>query len=491
MWDKDSLRQTLAEKVGDNLFVVVSNREPYIHSWREGKITVSRPASGLVTAIDPMLRASQGIWVAHGSGNADRSVVDDKGRIKVPPGKELYTLRRVWLTKEEELGYYYGLANETLWPLCHVAYARPTFSLPDWEMYKKVNQRFADVVLDEIGDRKAFVWVQDYHFALLPAMLKKARPDLMVAQFWHIPWPNPEIFRICPWSQEIIEGMLGNDLLGFHIRWHCDNFMNTVDLTLEARVDRESSTVFHHGGLSTKVMPFPISVDFSQIDEDAQQDFSGNETVSDIMDLLPLKYEVMVLGIDRIDYTKGIPERLKAIDRYLEKHPEMIEKFLFVQIGSLSRIHIDLYKQLNDEINRMVEEINWKYSTENWQPIVMLRRGLVYPEILAFYRMAKVCIVSSLHDGMNLVAKEYIASCSGGDGALVLSRFTGASRELDKGAIVINPYDTEAFADAIHEAISMTEEERSGKMEKLRSIVSEYNIYRWAAKFISELSKIA
>ncbi|MBN1282344.1 MAG: trehalose-6-phosphate synthase [Proteobacteria bacterium] len=470
---------------------MVSNREPYVHNWREGKISVSRPASGLVTAIDPMLRASRGTWIAHGSGNADRSVVDEKGRVKVPPGKDLYTLRRVWLTKEEEQGYYYGLSNETLWPLCHVAYARPAFKLADWEMYKKVNRRFADVVLEEIGDRKAFVWVQDYHFALLPAMLKEARPDIMVAQFWHIPWPNPEIFRICPWSHEILEGMLGNDLLGFHIRWHCDNFMNTVDLILESRIDRESSTVFHHGGLSTKVMAFPISVDYGQIEEDSQQDFSSNETVGDVMDLLPMKYEVMAVGIDRIDYTKGIPERLKAIDRYLEKHPEMIEKFLFVQIGSLSRIHIGLYKQLNDEINRLVEEINWKYSTEGWQPIVMLRRGLVYPEILAFYRMAKVCIVSSLHDGMNLVAKEYISSCAGGDGALVLSRFAGASRELDKGAIVINPYDTEAFADAIHEAVSMPDEERRSRMEKLRAIVSEYNIYRWAAKFMSELSKIA
>ena len=491
MWNKETVKHILNEKIGDDLFIVVSNREPYIHKWREGKITVDKPASGLVTAMDPMLQACQGIWVAHGSGNADRKAVDSKGRVKVPPGTDTYTLRRVWLSKEEEMGYYYGFSNGTLWPLCHVAFARPAFDAQHWENYRCVNRRFADAVLEEVGDRKAFVWVQDYHLALLPAMLKERRPDLLVAHFWHIPWPNPEVFRICPWVREIVEGLLGNDLIGFHIQMHCENFLNTVDQTVEVRIDRERSTVFHHGGIGTKVLPFPISVDYDLINEDVDKDYSDNEVVQDAFQALPQKYKHIALGVDRIDYTKGIPERLKAIDRFLEKYPQMVESFVYLQMGALSRIHIGLYKDLNEEINKIVEEINWKYATDRWQPIILLRRNLTYPEILVLYKLANVCIVSSLHDGMNLVAKEYVASCKDDDGVLILSRFTGAARELENGSIVINPYDTEEFADAIYAAVTMPRKERRRRMHMLRSIVSESNIYRWGANFISELARLA
>lgn len=491
MWNKDTIKNILKDKIGDDLFIVVSNREPYIHKWREGKVTVDKPASGLVTAMDPMLQACQGIWVASGTGNADRNVVDSKGRVKVPPGKGTYTLKRIWLTKEEEMGYYYGFSNGTLWPLCHIAFARPIFDARDWEHYRRVNRRFADAVLEEVGDRKAFVWVQDYHLALLPAMLKERRPDLLVAQFWHIPWPNPEVFRICPWVREIVEGLLGNDLVGFHVQMHCENFLNTVDQTMEVRIDRERSTIFHHGGVGTKVLPFPISVDFELINEDVDKDYSYNEVVQDVYQSLPQKYKCIAVGVDRIDYTKGILERLKAIDRFLEKYPQMVERFVYLQMGALSRIHIGLYKQLNEEINKVVEEINWKYATDRWQPILLLRRNLTYPEILVLYKLGDVCLVSSLHDGMNLVAKEYIASRKNDDGVLILSRFTGAARELENGAIVVNPYDTEAFADALYAAVTMPRKERRRRMQTLRSIVSENNIYRWGGSFISELARLA
>jgi len=491
MWNQESIKKILQDKIGDEEFIIVSNREPYIHRWKDRKVVVDKPASGLVTAMDPVLQACHGTWVAQGSGNADRKVVDSKDRVRVPPGKENYTLKRVWLSKEEEKGYYLGFANGTLWPLCHIAFARPTFDAREWEVYKRVNQRFADAIIEELGDKKAFVWVQDYHFALLPAMLKERRPDIMVAHFWHIPWPNPEVFRICPWVREIVDGMLGCDLIGFHVGYHCENFLNTVDQTREVRIDRERSTIFHHGGVGTKVMPFPISVDYDMINEDVEKDYSECEVLQDVLDALPEKYKYIGLGVDRLDYTKGIPERLRAIDRFLEKYPEMVEKFLYIQIGALSRIQIGLYKNLNEEINNLVEDINWKYATDSWRPIVMLRRNLTYPEILVLYKMANICLISSLHDGMNLVAKEFISSHRDVDGVLLLSKFTGASMELESGAIVVNPYDTEGFADAIHTAVKMPKKERNRRMKWMREQVSENNIYKWSANFISELTNLA
>jgi len=491
MWTKEKLKSLLKERIGDDMFVVVSNREPYVHKWKQGKLTVNKPASGLITAMDPMLRACDGVWIAHGSGSADRKVVDEKDRVRVPPGEDLYTLRRVWLSKEDERGYYYGFSNGTFWPLCHIAFARPSFEAGDWESYKRVNRLFADAVLEEIGDKKAFVWIQDYHFALLPQMLKESRPDLLVAQFWHIPWPNPEIFRICPWAVEILNGLLGNDLLGFHIQMHCDNFINTVERHLEARVDREKSTIFHHGGVGTKVLAFPISVDDRMIGIDVEKDYSQNDIVIDAMQALPSEYEHLAVGIDRIDYTKGIPERLRAVDRFLEKYPQMIGKFVYLQMGALSRIHIGLYKDLNDEITKMTEEINWKYGMDEWNPVVLLRRNLTYPEVLLFYKMADICIVSSLHDGMNLVAKEFVSSRNDEDGVLMLSRFTGAARELEDNAVIINPYDIEGFADAIYSAVTMPKSQRVEKMKKMRELVAENNIYKWGASFISELAKLA
>lgn len=491
MWTKESMRKILQEKIGDNLLIVVSNREPYVHRWKDGQIVCEKPASGLVTAMDPILKATEGVWIAASSGNADKKVCDDKGRVRVPPGKERYTLRRVSLTKEEEMGFYYGFSNSMFWPMCHITFARPSFNQTEWESYKSVNEKFADAVLDEIGNKKAFVWVQDFHFALLPAIIKNKKPDTIVAQFWHVPWPNPEIFRICPWGKEILEGMLGNDLIGFHIKMHSDNFLNSVDQTLEVRVDRERSTIFHHGGVETKVQPFPISVDATIISEDAEKDYTSNDVVRDVISLVPKDCPHIAVGVDRVDYTKGIPERIKAVDKLLGKHPELIGKFIYLQIGSLSRIHIRLYKELNDEINRLIEEINWKYATDEWSPVIFLRRNITYPEVLYFYKLANICLVSSLHDGMNLVAKEYVASKNNEDGVLVLSKFTGAAREFDKHALVINPYDIEGFADTIYSAITMPEEERKERMKKMRQLVFDNNIYQWGSNFISELVRLA
>ncbi|MBI4455108.1 MAG: trehalose-6-phosphate synthase [Acidobacteria bacterium] len=466
---------------------MVSNRQPYAHHFREGKIACQRTVSGVVTALQPVVTACSGLWVAHGDGSADRHTCDPRGIVHLPPEQPQYRLKRVWLSKEEVSGYYYGFSNEALWPLCHIAFIRPSFRAEDWQHYQAVNRKFAEAVLSEVNDRKAFVWIQDYHFALLPAYLKAARPDLVVAQFWHIPWPNPEIFRICHSREEILGGLLSNDLLGFHLRYHADNFLATCDREIDSRTDQDRTTVTRKNH-RTRVQPFPISVDFEAISRDA-----AAPEVASLEDSFraefSLNFEHVLIGLDRIDYTKGILERLQAVSRFIEKHPEYRERFVFVQVGSLSRMHIRRYKDLNDEINDLVEQINWRHSTASWTPITFVRRTLNYWESLALYQLGNICIVSSLHDGMNLVAKEYVAAKNDLNGVLILSRFTGAARELTD-AVLINPYNCEAFADQIKVALDMDADERQRRMARMREQVAENNIYRWASRFVLELSKM-
>ncbi len=486
MWDQPTLTELVKQKLAGYLFIVVSNREPYVHTYVENEVKCQVPASGLTMALDPVMRACGGTWIAHGSGDADRDVVDANNKVAVPPDNPKYSLKRVWLSKEEEAGYYYGFSNEALWPLCHIAYTRPVFKESDWDAYRKVNRLFTDAVLEEVGDRKAFVFVQDYHLALVPRMIKEARRGIVVAQFWHIPWPNPEAFRVCPWQTEILDGLLGNDLLGFHIRYHCNNFMDTVDRALEARVDRERYEV-NRRGRKTSVQPFPISVDFAKMNRESQSS-DVEEEIERLKNNLGLGDQVVGLGLDRIDYTKGIPDRLRAFDCFLEKWPDYKGRVVFIQAGVPSRVHIGTYKDLNDEIDRLVEEINWKHSTARWKPIIYLCEHLSPVKLNALRRLADFSIVNSLHDGMNLVAKEYVASRFDEDGVLILSPFTGAARELTT-AVLVNPYATDEFAASIKAAIEMRREERQRRMRKMREVVAENNIYKWAGDLLSSLAK--
>ncbi len=486
MWTRESLNNLVKEKLSGYLFVVVSNREPYIHTFSGREIVCQVPASGLTVALDPVMQACGGTWVANGSGDADREVVDKDNKVGVPPEELRYSLKRVWLSKEEENGYYYGFSNEALWPLCHIVYTRPVFDESDWNTYKKVNEIFAQSVLDEVGDKKAFVFIQDYHLALLSRLIKEKNRNIITAQFWHIPWPNPEAFRICPWQQEILHGLLGNDLLGFHIRYHCNNFLDTVDRAIEARVDRDRYEVTC-AGKRTAVRPFPISVDFEEISNEARGDAVAAE-IERLKGTLGIGDEMVGVGLDRIDYTKGIPDRFRAIDRFLEKYPEYQGRVVFIQAGVLSRIQLGAYKKLNEETDNLVEEINWKYGVGRWKPIVYLREHEPPVTLMALRRMANFSVVSSLHDGMNLVAKEFVASRFDEDGVLILSPFTGAARELTD-ALLVNPYATDHFADAIKNALEMPETERQRRMQKMREVVRENNIYKWAADIISELVK--
>jgi trehalose-6-phosphate synthase len=486
--NKESLARLVQDKLRDYLFVAVSNREPYIHSRVGDHITCQIPASGLTIALDPIMQACGGTWIAYGSGNADREVVDQSNKVGVPPDNPRYSLKRVWLTEEEERGYYYGFSNEALWPLCHIVYNRPIFRESDWNVYKKVNQIFADNVLEEVGDRKAFVFIQDYQLSLVAKYIKAGNPggNIITAQFWHIPWPNPEAFRICPWQKEILEGLLSNDLLGFHIRYNCNNFMDTVDRSLESRIDRDRYEV-HYNGHATAVRPFPISVDFERFSSWAQNEDIEKE-INKIKFSLGLQDEFIGLGLERFDYTKGIPDRFKAIDRFFEKYPQYLKMMVFIQAGVTSRIQIEAYKTLNLNVESLVQQINWKYRSENWKPIILLHENLPQFSLLALRKMADFCIVSSLHDGMNLVAKEYVASRFDEDGVLILSPFTGSARELTD-AILVNPYATDHFADAINTGIEMPQEEKQRRMRRMRNIVRENNIYKWAGDIISDLVK--
>jgi trehalose 6-phosphate synthase len=486
MWTKEALHQLIETRLSNHQLIVVANREPYIHRHVGRRVECIVPASGMTTALDPILKACGGIWIAHGSGDADRATVDARNHVRVPPDDPKYTLRRVWLTKDQEEGYYYGLSNEAIWPLCHMVFTRPVFNQANWETYRTVNALFAQAVLDEVNDKPTFVFIQDYHFALLPRLLKKANPNLIVAQFWHIPWPNPETFRAFPWKDEMLDGLLGNDLLGFHLRYHCQNFLDTVDRTLEARVDHERSEITR-GGRATVVRPFPISIDFEE-----HVTLAGSEQVSRHRDdwrvRLGLQDEIVGIGIDRIDYTKGIPERLRAVDRFLERNPSLRTKLVFVQIGVPSRSHIAHYEALEDEIDKLVDDINWKWSEDSWRPIVYYKQHFNQPELAALHQLASFCIVSSLHDGLNLVAKEFVSSRIDGDGMLILSQFTGAARELSD-AVLVNPFSIEEIADAIEKVLAMPEVERRKRMKRMREAVESNNVYRWAGKVISALLK--
>jgi trehalose 6-phosphate synthase len=486
----------LGDRLKSTQLVVVANREPYIHLresreeplgfwarlWggrrrsKEG-VTWIRPASGLVTALDPVMRAWGGTWVAHGSGPADREVTDAKGHVRVPPDRPSYTLRRVWLTEEEEAGYYYGLSNSAIWPLCHIAYARPEFNDSDWEAYSRVNRRFAETVLEEIGDRPAIVFVQDYHFALLPRFLKDARRDIIVCQFWHIPWPNPEAFRVCPWGEEILHGLLGNDLLSFHIQYHCNNFLATVERTLEARVDYESFAVVR-GGHSTLVRPYPISIDPELWAPKSAPEAKAESRA--IRRSLGLGNERIIFGIDRLDYTKGIPDRIRAFERMLKRHPEWRERVVFLQVGAPSRDQLSRYKALSQEVDETVASVNNTFGTDGWRPVIYLREHREPDDVAGMYRAADVCVVSSLHDGMNLVAKEFIAARTDLRGVLVLSSFTGAARELHE-AVLVNPFAVDEFADALHTALSMPLEQQTRRMRALHGRVKSETVYDWAA----------
>ncbi|HMO36783.1 MAG TPA: trehalose-6-phosphate synthase, partial [Gemmatales bacterium] len=386
----------------------------------------------------------------------------------------------------QEEKYYYGMSNEGLWPLCHFTFTRPVFRPSDWEVYREVNQLFADVVLEEAGDDPTFVFIQDYHFCLLPRMLKNANAKLVIAQFWHIPWPNREVFRVFPWKEELLDGLLGNDLLGFHIRYHCQNFLDTVDRQIEARVDNDRYIITRNNQ-ETAIREFPISIDFQEHQTNAQMPLV-NTKMHSWKRRIGHGAQYVGVGIERLDYTKGIPHRLQAVDYLMEKHPELRGKFVFLQVAAPSRSHIPEYQRIEDEVENLVESINFKWKDRHWKPIIFLKEHHGPEDMMALHRLANFCVVSSLHDGMNLVAKEFIASRVDNDGVLLLSQFTGSARELTD-AIQVNPFAVDELAEAMYRACQMPADERQRRMVRMREHLERHNVYRWGGKVLSELLK--
>jgi trehalose 6-phosphate synthase len=486
-WTPTTLKAILHDHLAGDEVLIVSNRQPYIHNWDGQRIEAVVPASGVVTALEPVMRACSGVWIAHGNGTADREVVDHRSHVRVPPDNPAYEIRRIWLTSEEEDGYYYGFANEGLWPLCHLAHVRPVFRSADWQHYKEVNERFALAVIEEAKTDNPVVLIQDYHLALVPKLVRDHFPHATIITFWHIPWPNPERYAICPWHRDLLEGLLGSSILGFHTRFHCSNFISTVDRFLETRIDWDNSTISYRGKL-TAVNHYPISIEWPVRGLDGQPAVEACRTRIRAAHGFPHAHRVGV-GVERMDYTKGILERFLAVERLLELQPEWIGRLSFVQIAAPSRGKIGEYQQFARHVSALAERINERFGREGYRPIHLKIEHHDPAEVLTYYRGADFCIVSSLHDGMNLVAKEFVAARDDEQGVLILSQFTGAASELTE-ALVVNPYNIDQCAAAMHLALTMPVTEQRARMRSLRGIVQEFNVYRWAGRMLMDAARM-
>ena len=483
-WSADTLRQILEQELPDTEVIVVSNREPYVHELVDGEVLVQVPASGLVSALEPVTRACSGIWIAHGSGSADRQTVDARDHVAVPPDDPAYTLRRIWLSEEEHKGYYNGFANEGLWPLCHIAFTRPVFRAADWECYQAVNRKFADAVVEEAKSSRPVVLIQDYHFALLPRLIRERLPEAVIVTFWHIPWPNSEVFSVCPWRDELLDGLLGSSILGFHIQFHCNNFIESVDRFMESRIDRDASAISYRGS-TTLVHPYPISIEWPE-----ERGPPAKDARARVLDRYGLPPDIrLAVGVERFDYTKGILDRFEALDEFFHQHSDWIGRLVFLQIAAPSRSALPSYQHLHQECLDYVAGFNERYGTEGYQPIVLVPEHRDQAELFELYRAADVCVVSSLHDGMNLVAKEFVASRDDEQGVLILSTFAGAAKELFE-ALIVNPFDATAMAEAYFAAVTMPPAEQAARMRRLREVVRSNNVFRWAGSMLLDAARV-
>jgi trehalose 6-phosphate synthase len=486
-WSAATLFEFVKEHLPSEQLITVSYRQPYSHDKTAKGIEWTTPASGLVTAIEPIMKACKGTWVAVATSEADRLVADEQGGIMVPPDHPSYRLKRIWLDDAETRGFYAGFANEGIWPLCTIAYVKPHFRTSDWEIYQSVNRKFADAILAEVKSPAPIIFIQDYHFGLLAKLIRDRLPNALIIFFWHIPWPNSEAFGILPWRAEFLDGMLAADIIGFHTQYFCNNFLDCVDTYVEALIDREHDTI-RRGNDFCMVRPYPISIAPPDFDEMAVPDMDSCR--QQLMKRLKIDPALkIVLGVERLDYVKGIPERFRAFDIMLERNPEWREKVSFVQVASPSRLMVPAYANIDEEISKIAEQINAKYGTDKWKPIHLLKQNFGQPDVYKFYRAADICVVSSLHDGMNLVAKEFIAAREDERGVLILSQFAGSSRELID-ALIVNPYDEEGLSQNLLRALTMNEEEQTTRMKSMREQVRTHNVFAWAAEILGDASNL-
>ena len=487
-WNAHDLRAWLAAAFRGESIVVLANREPIRHDRAaDGSITVRRSAGGLVTALEPLIQACSGVWVAHGAGTADRNVADRRDGIDVPPANPSYRLRRVWLDAHEERGYYYGFANECLWPLCHRAHVKPIFRSGDFDMYRVVNARFAEAVCDEARTESPLVLVQDYHFALAPRMIRERFPLGSIIAFWHIPWPSPHNFATCPWGRQLLTGLLGSTIVGFQTPGDCRNFIDTVESSLDAEIDR-ARTVITYAGRRTTIRAYPVSVEWPS--RYAGESPSVETCRAAIRRELGLRPDTLLgVGVDRLDYTKGISEKFLAVEQLLASHPEFRERLVFVQIAEPSRECLPAYRELRARVRDVADRINERFGADGYQPVVLRETRHEPAEVYRFLRAADLCYVGSLHDGMNLVAKEFVSARDDERGVLVLSEFAGAASELT-AALIVNPYATVAAARALANALRMPASEQAMRMRAMRAVVAHYNGYRWAGEMLADAARL-
>ena len=486
-WTADRLRECLAAHYAGESIVVLSNREPLRHDHApDGTIVVRRSAGGLVTALEPLVQTCAGVWVAHGAGTADRVVIEERDGLGVPIGNRQYRLRRVWLDAREERGYYYGFANEALWPLCHRAHVAPIFRQDDFEMYVAANERFADAAGDEVETDSPLVMVQDYHLALVPRMLRRRLRQSAIITFWHIPFPHPRDFAVCPWSREILEGLLGSSIVGFQTPDDCRNFIDAAERQAGAGVNCARNVLVHRGR-QISVRAYPVSIEWPN--RWVSQSPPIQTCRADVRRSLDLPSDIrLAVGIDRLDYTKGINEKFLAVERLLETCPEFRERFVFVQIAEPSRDGLASYRELRLRLQKSAERINSRLGRGRYRPIVLLEARHEPADVFRFFRAADVCYVGSLHDGMNLVAKEFVSARDDAKGVLILSEFAGAARELTT-ALIVNPYAPDDCARALATALTMSQEEQTNRMRAMRAVISRFNAYRWAGEMLVDAAR--
>ena len=487
-WTAERLRTFLATSFRGERIVVLANRQPFRHDRaQDGSLSVTHSAGGLVTTLEPLLEATGGVWVAHGNGNADRSVVDRQDRLAAPTAKPSYRLRRVWLGPDEERGYYGGFSNEGLWPLCHRAGVRPIFRAEDFFRYRTVNARFADTVCEEADRHDPLVLVQDYHFALAPRAIRERLPLSTTVTFWHIPWPSPRDYRACPWGTQLIEGLLGSSIVGFQTRQDCQNFLETVESTVDAGIDRRRQIVTWDDR-QVLVRAYPASVEWpSRV---VRQLPDAATCRADVCRQLGLPPDIrLIVGVDRLDYTKGLDEKVRAVERLLETHSEYQGRVVLVQIAEPSRSGLAPYQAYRSRLIETTRRVNARFARDGYEPIVLLEARHDPREVYKFLRAAEVCYVGSLHDGMNLVAKEFVVARNDHRGVLVLSQFAGSARELTE-ALLIDPHDLDQSANTLLRALCMTGHEQSLRLRAMRSIVKQANTYQWAGTMLSDAAEV-
>jgi trehalose 6-phosphate synthase len=488
IWTEQRLQELLNASLSGERIVVLANREPFMHERAaDGGIVVRRSASGLVTALEPLLQACGGVWVAHGGGSADRAVVDRRDGLDVPPADPHYRLRRVWLDRREQEGYYYGFANEALWPLSHRAHVQPIFRSADFYTYRAVNARFADAVCEEAERKSPLVLVQDYHFALAPRLIHERLPLSTIVAFWHIPWPALRDFEICPWARQLLHGLLGSSIVGFQTPTDCASFIDAVETILEADVDREQNVVTY-AGRQTMVRAYPVSIEWPNrwVGQAAPIEVCRHE----VRRQLGLEPSVRLgVGVDRLDYTKGIEEKFLAVERLLESRPDLLRRFAFVQLAEPSRDCLPAYRDLRVKVLKTAERINLRYGAGAYRPIIVIEDHHDPETVYRFLRAADLCYVGSLHDGMNLVAKEFVSAREDERGVLILSRFAGAARQL-ADALLVNPYAIDDSAQVLSDALNMSDDEQSRRMRRMRAAVAEFSTYWWAGQMLQDAAQL-